>query len=124
MHELGGRKGFRVDEAGFLQFQCGFLRNRQSRAAPEQEHPTEEEYRALRVHVDDNVPLPQSAPFAAVSGTARELLGHPFDPAITRYRAMIHHVYAASMGESAKAIESRLTRARQAFREVYEADHD
>ena len=31
---------------------------------------------------------------------------------------------AASMGESAKAIESRLTRARQAFREVYEADHD
>ena len=31
---------------------------------------------------------------------------------------------AASLGESAKAIESRLTRARQAFREVYEADHD
>ena len=31
---------------------------------------------------------------------------------------------AASLGETSKAIESRLTRARQAFREVYEVDHD
>ena len=31
---------------------------------------------------------------------------------------------AAALGESSKTIESRLTRARQAFREVYEASHD
>lgn len=31
---------------------------------------------------------------------------------------------AAALGESLKAIESRLTRARQAFREVYEADDE
>ena len=31
---------------------------------------------------------------------------------------------AAALGESPKAIESRLTRARQAFREAYEARHD
>ncbi len=62
--------------------------------------PTEDEYRALRSHLDDGTPLPTGEAFARLERTPRRVLGYPFDPTTTGYRALIDQVYAAVMKET------------------------
>ena len=55
--------------------------------------PTEDEYRALRSHIDAGTPLPASPPLSTISGTARDILGYPFDPSVLPYREAIEDLY-------------------------------
>lgn len=64
--------------------------------------PTEDEYRALRQHLDEGTALPYGEPFSLLSTQPRTLLGHDFDPARTGYRAFLQHVYASVMGETVR----------------------
>lgn len=62
--------------------------------------PTEDEYRALRSHVDEDTALPDGAPYDALRSTPRGLLGYRFDPSTTSYRALLHEVYASVMEQT------------------------
>jgi 1-acyl-sn-glycerol-3-phosphate acyltransferase len=62
--------------------------------------PTDEEYRALRSHVDEGTPLPEGEVSQRLESTARELLGYRFDPGAGSYRQLIRRVYAAVMGQT------------------------
>ncbi len=58
----------------------------------------EDEYRALRSHLDAGTELP--AHLAALDRTARSLLGYPFDPARDTWRTFVRRVYASVMAET------------------------
>jgi len=60
--------------------------------------PHDDEYRALRSHLDAGTELP--AHLAALDRTARTLLGYAFDPAQERWRDLVHRVYACVMAET------------------------
>jgi 1-acyl-sn-glycerol-3-phosphate acyltransferase len=62
--------------------------------------PSEDEYRALREHVDHGAPLPDSSVFRALEGRARDMLDVPYEPAITSYREAIQQRYASGMAAS------------------------
>jgi 1-acyl-sn-glycerol-3-phosphate acyltransferase len=62
--------------------------------------PTEAEYRALRSHLDEGTPLPESADFERLQRAPRELMGLPFEPVTRGYRAALAEVYAWSMGHT------------------------
>ncbi len=62
---------------------------------------TEEEYRALRSHVDDGAPLPEFLR-ERLERTPRALLGHAYEPDSSAggYRAFLHRVYREVMGQT------------------------
>ena len=64
--------------------------------------PTEDEYRALRDHLDRDEPLPDAAPFLTLRTRPRDILGRPFDPATTSLRAAWQAVYSALLGEAVR----------------------
>lgn len=64
--------------------------------------PDEGEYRAMRRHLDEGDPLPETAPFRALQGQPREILGHRFAPTDTTWREAIRQVYAAMMAETVR----------------------
>jgi len=59
--------------------------------------PTEAEYRALRDHLDSGQPLPGDAFTAALTDTARDVLGVPFDPADESYRSFMEGLFHRMM---------------------------
>jgi 1-acyl-sn-glycerol-3-phosphate acyltransferase len=59
--------------------------------------PTEAEYRALRDHLDDGAPLPEDPLFTRILTEPRDVLGLPFDPARTAWRAHVDALFAAMM---------------------------
>jgi 1-acyl-sn-glycerol-3-phosphate acyltransferase len=62
--------------------------------------PSDDEYRALRDHLDRGVPLPAGQSYERLATRARALLEHQFAPAAESYRAFLERVYARSLGES------------------------
>ena len=62
--------------------------------------PTEDEYRALRDHLNDASPLPDAPVFRAISERPREVLGHRFDPRERSWRDFIRQVYRFVLGEA------------------------
>jgi 1-acyl-sn-glycerol-3-phosphate acyltransferase len=62
--------------------------------------PTEDEYRALRNHLDRNLDLPDA--LRTLQRVKRDVLGIEFDPSSTTYRDHIHHVYAESLAHSVR----------------------
>ena len=64
--------------------------------------PTEDEYRALRDHLDRDEPLPDAPPFLTLRTRPRDILGRPFDPATTSLRAAWQAVYSALLGEAVR----------------------
>lgn len=56
--------------------------------------PTDEEYRHLRDHVDEDEPVPDHSPFDRVCWMSREMLGRRYDPSEDEYgRAMRQRFY-------------------------------
>lgn len=62
--------------------------------------PGEDEYRALRQHIDGQVPLPPAAVYQVLETLGREMLGYPFDPLRERYRDAVFQVYHNMMCET------------------------
>ncbi len=62
--------------------------------------PTEEEYRALRDHLDRDLPLPPGEPFDRLRDTARSILGRAFEPSRSSYRDVIRALYVWSLSET------------------------
>lgn len=62
--------------------------------------PTEDEYRALRDHLDADVALPDGELTRALRGTPRRVLGVPFDPRGESLREVWQKTYRALLGES------------------------
>jgi 1-acyl-sn-glycerol-3-phosphate acyltransferase len=62
--------------------------------------PTEEEYRALRDHLDRGAPLPATPALDALRTRDRALLGHDLALRSRDYRVALREVYAAVMAES------------------------
>jgi 1-acyl-sn-glycerol-3-phosphate acyltransferase len=62
--------------------------------------PTEDEYRALRAHVDDGTPLPDGGAFEVLQTRPRELLGDTFSPGQETYRELLARLYRRMMSES------------------------
>ncbi|HEU5058211.1 MAG TPA: hypothetical protein VFU21_16880 [Kofleriaceae bacterium] len=62
--------------------------------------PSDDEYRALRDHLDAGAALPAGDPYERLRSRRRALLDHPFDPAAESYRRFLQRVYARSLGES------------------------
>lgn len=67
--------------------------------------PEEEEYRALRQHVDAQVPLPDAAAYPMIERRPREMLGYRFDPQRERYGDVVRQVYYAMMCETLRLAE-------------------
>jgi 1-acyl-sn-glycerol-3-phosphate acyltransferase len=57
------------------------------------ERPTEEEYRALRDHVDKSKPLPDGERYLALQNTPRRMLGLFFHPNTFTYQHAIQQLY-------------------------------
>jgi 1-acyl-sn-glycerol-3-phosphate acyltransferase len=72
--------------------------------------PSEEDYRALRRHLEDGQPLPQGRDWDALQQTPREILGHPFDPSRARYIEVVGELYRAFMAESLRLCRQALGR--------------
>lgn len=64
--------------------------------AVHQRRPTNEEYRALRDHVNDDTPLPPLPALRAMATTHRSVLGHPFDGSCT-YAEAVRTLYRDMM---------------------------
>lgn len=64
--------------------------------------PTDEEYRAIRQHVDNCAPLPDSAVFKALRTRARDLLGFEFAPARESFRDALRRIYREVMSETVR----------------------
>lgn len=62
--------------------------------------PTEEEYRALRDHVDAGAPLPDGPVFAALGAGPREVIGYPFSPSRTTYGECVAELYQVMMART------------------------
>jgi len=61
---------------------------------------TEDEYRALRDHLDDDRALPETPAFVALQSTRRDILGVAFDPSHTTLRKVWQQVYQSLLGEA------------------------
>lgn len=59
--------------------------------------PSEDEYRALREHVDHGAPLPDASIYRALEGQARDMLDIAYEPGLTSYREAIQQRYASGM---------------------------
>lgn len=70
--------------------------------------PDEDEYRALREHMDDGALLPDTPVFRALLETPRSLMDLPFDPAQTTYREAVQRC-------TTLMLEASLRLARRAF---------
>jgi 1-acyl-sn-glycerol-3-phosphate acyltransferase len=62
--------------------------------------PTDVEYRALRDHLDRNVPLPDEFVFAPILEMPRLIAGHAFVPSTTSWRTAIERVFAHGFVET------------------------
>lgn len=62
--------------------------------------PTDAEYRAVRDHVDGDIPLP--AALRALQERPRDVVGVPFDPGATSYRDHVQEVYRRSLAETVR----------------------
>ncbi len=62
--------------------------------------PTEDEYRALRAHLDLDAPLPDTPLAAALRSKRRDILGVAFDPSGSSLRDAWRATYRALLGES------------------------
>ncbi len=62
--------------------------------------PDEDEYRALRDHLDGDVPLPATRAFDALQSTPRVTLGVPYEPSRRGLRDHWRAVYHALLGEA------------------------
>lgn len=62
--------------------------------------PTEDEYRAMRDHLDRDAPLPDDAAFDALRSRPRDVLGVRFEPSREALRATWRRVYRALLGEA------------------------
>lgn len=68
--------------------------------------PTDDEYRALRRHIDEGAPLPDRALENRLEGSPRLLLGHRFVPGADCFRDLHRRVYAAVMAETLRLCRS------------------
>lgn len=64
--------------------------------------PSDPEYRALRDHLDHNAPLPDGAPFDAITNQPRRIVGTPFDPGQASWSDTLQAIYAASMAQTVR----------------------
>ena len=59
--------------------------------------PSEEEYRALRNHLDSGTPLPEGEFYDVIQSTPRSILGARFDPSTGSFRACIEELFFRMM---------------------------
>ena len=59
--------------------------------------PTDREYRALREHIEEAVPLPAGEVFDTIAERARTILGLPFNPSTGTYRECTRALYSEMM---------------------------
>lgn len=55
--------------------------------------PTEDEYRALRDHIDKDTELPEGRVFDSIRTTRRDILGRPFDPDAESWASAVRQTY-------------------------------
>lgn len=60
--------------------------------------PDEQEYRALRDHLDTGVPLPEGELFERLQAEPRDILGRPFQPKRESWREAIEDLFEQMMG--------------------------
>lgn len=62
--------------------------------------PSEDEYRRMRAHLDDDEPLPPTPAFHALQSTRRELLGYPVDPGHESWSVALRRIYSEVMQQT------------------------
>ena len=62
--------------------------------------PSDEEYRALRDHLDQGAPLPDGEVFERLQNQRRSLFGSPFNPSERSYREALEQSFGAFMESS------------------------
>jgi 1-acyl-sn-glycerol-3-phosphate acyltransferase len=62
--------------------------------------PEDAEYRALRRHLDEGVPLPESPDFLALQRRPRTILGYPYHPSSETLREGWRRAYRGLLGET------------------------
>jgi 1-acyl-sn-glycerol-3-phosphate acyltransferase len=68
--------------------------------------PSEREYRALRDHLDHDVPLPDDFVFAPIAEMPRLIAGHLFVPSTTSWRTAIERVFSHGFAETLRLARS------------------